>query len=106
MDPKERQRYFFEVAYRGTAYHGWQKQDNAHSGQEEIETACGKLWPGSESITGSGRTDAGVHCEQQFFHLDIPLQKDPSRVAYRLNRMLPADIAIGSIRPVVPDAHA
>lgn len=106
MHPEESQRYFFEVAYRGTAYHGWQIQDNAHTVQEEIEKACKKLWPESGSITGSGRTDTGVHCEQQYFHLDLPVLKDPEKTAYRLNRILPPDIAIGRVRPVIAEAHA
>ena len=99
-------RYFFEVSYLGTAYHGWQKQKNAHTVQEEIDAACQKLWPGCDSIVGSGRTDTGVHCSQQFFHLDVPLIRDPERTVFRLNRMLPKDIAIGSIRRVGDDAHA
>jgi len=106
MHSDQTQRYFFEVAYRGTAYHGWQKQNNAHSVQAEIENACEKLWPQGKSITGSGRTDTGVHCEQQYFHIDLPLLKDPGKAAFRLNRILPSDIAIGAVRPVSADAHA
>ena len=106
MNSSERARYFFEVAYRGTAYHGWQRQKNAHTVQEEIENAMSKLFPDLDGITGSGRTDTGVHCRQQFFHADIPKLKDTEKTKFRLNRILPNDISIGMIRRVTDEAHA
>ncbi len=106
MNQAETARYFFEVAYLGTRYHGWQKQNNAVTVQEEIENAFQKLWPGIDSIVGSGRTDTGVHCKQQFFHLDMPVMRDREKLVYRLNRMLPNDIAIKGIQKVIPEAHA
>lgn len=101
------QRYFMELAYCGTNYHGWQIQHNGHSIQAEIEQALSKRLRKPISILGSGRTDAGVHAEQQFAHFDLPEPlTDPEQITYSLNAMLPSDIAIRRIFPVEADAHA
>jgi tRNA pseudouridine38-40 synthase len=99
-------RYFFEVSYVGTRYAGWQSQHNALGVQEVIESALSTLIRETTAIVGSGRTDAGVHCVQQFFHVDINRPFDPEKLQVRLNSFLPADIAIRSIREVIPDGHA
>lgn len=99
-------RYFFEIAYKGTNYHGWQKQLNAISVQGVLEKTLSTFFRDDISITGSGRTDTGVHCEQQYFHADLKEEFESEEVIYRLNTFLPADISIRSIRKVKPDAHA
>lgn len=99
-------RYFFEISYQGTHYSGWQSQLNAISIQSVVEEVLSTLLRSTIEITGSGRTDAGVHCEQQFFHVDLPSSVDAVQLKYRLNSFLPADIAIHSIRPVRDDVHA
>jgi tRNA pseudouridine38-40 synthase len=99
-------RYFFEISYQGTRYSGWQSQRNATSIQSVVEDSLSKMLRSTIEITGSGRTDAGVHCEQQFFHVDLPSPVDAVQLKYRLNSFLPADIAIHSIRQVRDDAHA
>ena len=99
-------RLFFEVAYKGTHYRGWQKQNNAKSIQEEINHALSTICRSEIEITGSGRTDAGVHCEQQFFHADVETTISNSELLFKLNNMLPFDIAINSIKEVTPEAHA
>lgn len=99
-------RYFFEIAYKGTAYHGWQKQSNATSVQEVMEETLGTLFQRKIEITGSGRTDKGVHCEQQFFHADIAETLKIPRLLHQLNAFLGPDMAIASIRPVKETAHA
>ncbi|MBT1690866.1 tRNA pseudouridine(38-40) synthase TruA [Dawidia soli] len=99
-------RYFFEIAYHGAAYSGWQSQPNAVGIQAVVEDALTKLLREEISITGSGRTDAGVHCEQQFFHADIEKEFDRSALLAKLNSFLPKSIAIHSIRPVHPEASA
>lgn len=99
-------RYFFEVSYVGTHYAGWQSQDNALGVQAVLENALSTLLRETTSIVGSGRTDAGVHCAQQFFHADISRPLDPEKLVVRLNSFLPPDIAIKSIRAVIPEAHA
>ncbi len=99
-------RYFFEIAYNGTNYAGWQSQLNATGVQEIVEQALGKLLRTEIKIVGSGRTDTGVHCEQQFFHVDIEADFNTEQFLIRLNTFLPKDIAIASIRQVKGDAHA
>lgn len=99
-------RYFIEVSYHGQAYHGWQIQPNAHTVQAEIQSALLKLTGQSLEILASGRTDTGVHARQQFFHLDIPLLTDPQGFLYKLNGVLPDDIALLNIAEVIEGAHA
>lgn len=99
-------RYFFEIAYRGQNYNGWQSQLNAKGVQEVVEDALSKLLQNKIKIVGSGRTDAGVHCEQQFFHADIDIEFEPAQLIIKLNSFLPKDIAIYSIKRVNEDASA
>jgi tRNA pseudouridine38-40 synthase len=98
-------RYFLEVLYRGTNYSGFQSQKNANSIQEEIEKAFEVLHREKVTMTGSSRTDAGVHALQNFFHFDFENPINPQSV-YKLNAILPADIVIKSITPGAADAHA
>jgi tRNA pseudouridine38-40 synthase len=99
-------RYFFEITYNGTHYHGWQNQRNAVGVQHVVEEALSKLLRDKISIVGSGRTDTGVHCVQQFFHADIEKEFNAIDLIHRLNAFLPKDIAIRKILPVRDDAHA
>lgn len=99
-------RYFFEIAYKGTGFHGWQSQANATGIQQVVEEALGKLLREKISITGSGRTDTGVHCLQQFFHADIDKPFEPGNLVIRMNSLLSKDIAIRSIKKVKSDANA
>jgi tRNA pseudouridine38-40 synthase len=100
-------RYFIELAYKGTDFHGWQFQPNGLSVQQVLEETLTKRLSQPVYVTGSGRTDAGVHAAQQFAHFDIstPLP-EADLLVYSLNNMLPDGIAIRSIFPVAPDAHA
>jgi tRNA pseudouridine38-40 synthase len=99
-------RYFFEISYNGTHYHGWQNQKNAVGVQQVVEEALSKLLREEISIVGSGRTDTGVHCVQQFFHADIEKEFNAKDLVHRLNAFLPKDIAIRNIFPVRHEAHA
>jgi tRNA pseudouridine38-40 synthase len=99
-------RYFFEIAYKGTNYKGWQTQHNAITVQEVVEDGLAKLTGEKIEIIGSGRTDTGVHCEQQFFHADITKEIVLKDFQHRLNVLLPKDISIQSIRKVKPEASA
>ncbi len=99
-------RYFFEISYKGTNYNGWQNQINALGVQQVVEDALSKLLREKISIVGSGRTDTGVHCRQQFFHVDSERKIDRQPLLQRLNSFLPKDIAIRSIFQVKPNAHA
>lgn len=99
-------RYFFEIAYNGKNYAGWQSQANATGVQTVVEEVLAKMFRTQISIVGSGRTDAGVHCEQQFFHADIQENFEQVHLIQRLNSFLPRDISIQSIRKVKSDASA
>src|SRR6187397_1370419 len=99
-------RYFFEIAYNGKNYNGWQSQLNGIGVQSVVENALTKLFGTPIEIVGSGRTDTGVHCEQQFFHTDIEKPFERDALVLKLNSFLPRDIVIRSIRPVKPAASA
>lgn len=99
-------RYFFEIAYKGTNYKGWQTQHNAVTVQEVVEKALSTLIGTKTEIIGSGRTDTGVHCEQQFFHADTEKALVLKDFQHRLNVLLPKDISVQSIRKVKPEASA
>jgi tRNA pseudouridine38-40 synthase len=97
-------RYFLEVAYRGTNYSGFQSQENANTIQQEVEKAFRVLQRESVSLTGSSRTDAGVHALQNFFHFDFDQSLHPQFI-YKINAILPGDIVVKSVREVAGDAH-
>ena len=97
-------RYFLEVAYKGTRYSGFQIQDNASSIQQEVEKALEIFYRQPIALTGSSRTDTGVHAMQNFFHFDYQGVIE-DKVLYNKNSILPPDIVVKSIRPVAPDAH-
>ena len=102
------QRYFIEIAYNGTAYHGWQIQKNAVSVQELINKALSTLCRQEIETLGCGRTDTGVHARQLFAHVDIPEEIDVLNPQFlqRSNSLLPHDIAIKRFIKVKSDAHA
>ena len=93
-------------AYKGTNYYGWQKQVGFISVQSTIEEMLSKVYDSPINITGSGRTDAGVHAFKQYFHYDTNKEKDLKQLAYALNKMLPEDIKILSFERVDDDFHA
>ena len=101
----EMQRYFIYIAYNGGNYCGWQIQPNGNSVQQEIETALMTLLRRPVSITGAGRTDAGVHARQMVAHFDSERISEKNELEERINRILPKDIAIQQIREVIPEAH-
>jgi tRNA pseudouridine38-40 synthase len=93
-------RYFFEISYNGKNYNGWQSQKTGIGVQSVVERALSTLLRTPLEILGSGRTDTGVHCEQQYFHTDIDQVFDEGFLIQQLNSFLPADIAIRSVRKV------
>jgi tRNA pseudouridine38-40 synthase len=99
-------RYFIELSYNGKDYHGWQNQPNAISVQEVIEKAMTTLLKEKIAIVGAGRTDTGVHAKQMFAHLDISTELSLKKLKYKLNSLLPKDIAIQDIFKVNDEAHA
>ncbi len=99
-------RYFIELSYQGTAYHGWQVQPNASSVQEKLNEALSTLLRESINIVGAGRTDAGVHAEQMFAHFDIDQELDTQELSQRLNAFLPEDIVVHRVFKVADKTHA
>ncbi len=98
-------RFFVEIKYDGTNYHGWQIQQNANSIQAEINKALSTLLQNEISVTGAGRTDTGVHATQLFAHFDTDKSFEINTILYKLNSFLPDDISCSSITKVADDAH-
>ena len=108
-----KQRYFIELSYDGTNYHGWQTQPNAVAVQEILDKSLSTVLRQPIETLGCGRTDTGVHAKEFFAHFDFesmdhgPWTMDETSTILRsLNSILPKDIAIKSIFPVAPEAHA
>ncbi|GAA4467254.1 tRNA pseudouridine(38-40) synthase TruA [Nibrella saemangeumensis] len=100
-------RYFIQLSYKGTEFKGWQNQPNGISIQESLEKALSSILRRPTTIVGSGRTDSGVHAEQQFAHFEVeePLTVT-AQLVYALNCILPAGIAVQAMFPVEADMHA
>lgn len=100
-------RYFITLSYDGTNYHGWQVQPGADSVQARLNDALTKLLGGEPTeCVGAGRTDAGVHASMMVAHFDTERQLDCEQFAYRLNRIVPRDIAIRKVERVDDSMHA
>lgn len=100
------QRYFIKFSYDGTNYHGWQIQPNGISVQEVLEKALSTLLRTKMSVTGAGRTDAGVHARLMVAHFDWEAPIDGQQLTYKLNRMLPRDVSVISVEAVENELHA
>ena len=107
-------RFFITLSYDGARYHGWQIQPNGPSIQEKLQWALSTLLRDEIQVTGAGRTDAGVHASMMVAHFDFSGKWEEgsgdslncSQLAYKLNRLLPQDIAVQSVKPVSDDMHA
>ncbi len=99
-------RYLIEISYKGTNFHGWQIQPNATTIQETLEKCLSILLKENVCITGSGRTDTGVHCKQQFAHFDSDIDIDSLVFLKKINALLPQDIAVNDILKVSKECHA
>lgn len=101
------QRYFIQLRFKGTNFHGWQKQKNAQSVQEALEKAFSVLLRNPIEVTGAGRTDTGVHAQFYMAHFDSPVSiSDKNKFVYQLNHLTSDDISILKIIDVIPEAHA
>ena len=98
-------RYFIELSYKGTNYHGWQIQPNAISVQEQITKAINTITQENIQLVGAGRTDAGVHAIQMFAHFDTEKKLTHNDVR-KFNSILPNDIVIKSLKMVLDTSHA
>lgn len=98
-------RYFFHIGYNGCNYRGWQRQPKIVNIQEVLETVISRIVKAPTTIIGCGRTDAGVHASQFFFHTDIEKPWDFD-LLFRINKTLPPDIAVFEIIPMLGLPHA
>jgi len=101
------QRYFIELAYKGTRFHGWQVQPNAITVQEFLEKALGTITRETIEVMGAGRTDTGVHARYFVAHFNSSkLNLDHPDFTHKLNRFLNDDVSVFSIKMVGPEVHA
>lgn len=100
------QRYFIELSYDGTNYHGWQVQPNAVTVQEVLDRALSTVLRRPIETVGCGRTDTGVHATEFFAHYEVESSMTIDKVVHSLNGILPPDIAIKNIFPVDDEMHA
>lgn len=107
VEKKVMYRYFVQLNFKGTRYRGWQVQPNALSVQEVLNNAFSILLREEITVTGAGRTDSGVHASFYVLHFDAVNEIDDLlRLVYRLNSLLPSDIAVQKIWQVPVEAHA
>lgn len=100
-------RYFICLSYNGAAFCGWQIQENANSVQEELQKALDTLLKEPVSVTGAGRTDSGVHAINYIAHFDSQtVIQDETHLVYKMNAILPREIAVHKIFKVHDTAHA
>ena len=95
-----------ELGYNGGAYHGWQLQPGDITVQETLEKALSTLLRKKIGVVGCGRTDTGVHASQYYLHFDSDAELDPGELEFKLNSILPDDIAVYKIFKVPEEAHA
>jgi len=103
-------RYFLQLSFKGTGYHGWQEQSNSRETIQEIcNDAISKVLNHPVKLAGAGRTDTGVHAEMFFAHFDSSLEnlmEEKKKWLYKFNSVTPFTIAFQDILKVKPDAHA
>ncbi|MGY8988095.1 MAG: tRNA pseudouridine(38-40) synthase TruA [Flavobacteriales bacterium] len=98
-------KYFIEFSFNGTNYHGWQKQLNANTVQEELTKCLSVLLKEEVELMGASRTDTGVHAKQMFAHLDTSTILNSDKIVTKLNSFLPNDIMVSGLFPVKEDTH-
>lgn len=99
-------RRFIQLSYDGAAYHGWQKQPNARSVQQTLQEALSMLLQTDIEVVGAGRTDAGVSARMMVAHFETSKACDNEQLVYKLNKLLPHDIAVQRIWEVSDEMHA
>jgi tRNA pseudouridine38-40 synthase len=95
-----------QIAYDGTAFHGWQIQKNAISVQQTMETALALIAGEEVQLVCAGRTDTGVHAEAQHAHFDFPVNMTGEQIRLAINVRLPHSIRVIKVIPVLSDFHA
>jgi len=98
--------YRLTLAYRGTAYAGWQRQENALAVQQVVEEALERLLGRPARIVGASRTDAGVHARGQAAHLELADPFPERGLVHGANRHLPEDVRVLAAAAMPPGFHA
>ncbi len=93
-------RYIIQLAYKGTRYHGWQKQHNALTVQSVLDEKLSLLIGENIETLGCGRTDKGVHATNFYAHFDTTKLIDGDHIVYKLNHLLPDDIVVFAVQQV------
>ena len=99
-------RYFIDISYDGSNYHGWQIQPNADTVQHQINLAFSTILNEEINVLGAGRTDTGVHAKKMIAHFDTNQTIDFEKFKYRINGFLKNDISLNDIYKVKDNAHA
>jgi tRNA pseudouridine38-40 synthase len=100
-------RYFIELAYNGSSFHGWQIQPNAISVQEVMNDALNKVLRKDINVVGCGRTDTGVHASYFVAHFDADeAVADTEHLVYKLNRIVGNDVVVYSVQEVDKETHS
>lgn len=98
-------RYFIELGYEGTTFCGFQIQDGQETVQSVVAAALQTVLKEPIVLTGSSRTDAGVHARQNFFHFDTEHTITGKHI-YSINAILPPTVVVHNMYAVAPEAHA
>ena len=98
--------YFIKIMYDGSCFHGWQVQPNGITVQEVIEKTLSAIAKTPISITGSGRTDSGVHAVAQYANFKFPLNMTPKQIRLALRGKLPDTIRVTEVYEVTEDLNA
>ena len=99
-------RYFIDLSYNGSAYHGWQIQPDVVTVQSEVNHALSTVLRAPLECMGAGRTDTGVHAKMMIAHFDFDKEIDTKDIVYKLNVYLPKDIHVNIIKKVDLEIHA
>jgi tRNA pseudouridine38-40 synthase len=94
------------LSYDGTDYHGWQRQPGKKTVQGTVEDALARLAGKAVSLTGAGRTDAGVHARAQVANVKATFRLSDDDLQKALNAILPDDIRVTEVRPAPAEFHA
>lgn len=94
------------LCYDGSGYHGWQRQDNAMTVQQQLEEALSRVVKQEVTVTGCSRTDAGVHAKEYVCNTHIETSVPDDKMPYALNALLPDDICVLSCERVADEFHA
>ena len=101
-------RYKIRLSYDGSAFCGWQIQNNARTLQGELEKALSTLLGSPVQVTGAGRTDSDVNAIGYIAHFDVPdeVSVEAAHLCYKLNAMLPREMAVHEVSVASEDFHA